>query len=55
MRELKIILECDAKEMADFIKELSQPKEIENVDKVIGTIAGKLEDTIALASHTLQE
>ena len=52
---MKIILECEPKEMADFIMELSQPKAIENVDKIIGTIADKLEDTIALVSHTLQE
>ena len=52
---MKFIVECKPKEMADFITELSQPKAIENVDKIIGTIADKLEDTIALVSHTLQE
>lgn len=52
---MKITFECEPKEMADFIKELSQPKAIENIDEIIGVIAGKLEDTIALVSHTLQE
>ncbi len=47
---MKFIVECKPKEMADFITELSQPKAIENVDKIIGTIADKLEDTIDLVS-----
>ena len=51
---MKIILECEPKEMADFIMELSQPK-VENTDKTIGIIADKMKDTIALVSHTLQE
>lgn len=47
---MKIIVECNPKEMADFIVELSQSKAIENVDKVIGAITDRLKDTIDLAS-----
>lgn len=50
---MKIVIECEPKEMTDFILNLSQP--MVNADTVISTISDKIKDTIDLVSHTLQE
>ena len=49
---MKVIIECETKEMADLMLALSQPV---NVDAIINTITNKMKDTINLVSHTLQE
>ncbi len=49
---MKVIIECETKEMADFMLALSQPVDI---DTIMNTMADKIKDTINVVSHTVQE
>ena len=50
---MKIIVECESKELANLILNLSQP--LINADTIISTVTDKMKDTIDSISHTLQE
>lgn len=49
---MKVIIECETKEMADFMLALSKPVDI---DTIMNTMADKIKGTINVVSYNLQK